>query len=67
MRGYNCSFIIEKGLFIEYAAATGTTNYFNAFRIPAKYIVCTQFMAASVLLKNTVSIVEWIDAATFVK
>ena len=35
--------------------------------ISVKYIVYTQFMTASALLKNTVSIEEWIAATTFVK
>ena len=34
---------------------------------PLKYIVYLQFMAASALQKNTVSIEEWMAATTFVK
>ena len=67
MHGCNCSFIIEKGSFIKWMAATGTVNKLNTFQIPVKYIVYTQFMAASGLLRNTVSIEEWIAAATLVK
>ena len=29
MSGYNCSFIIEKGLFNEWMAVTGLANYLN--------------------------------------
>ena len=34
---------------------------------PFKYIAFTQFMAASPLLKNTVSMEEWVAATTFVQ
>ena len=56
--GYNCYFIIEKRSFIEWVAATGIVNYLNTFQISVKYIVYTQFIAASALLKNTISIEE---------
>ena len=56
MRGGNCSFIIENGSFIKWVAATGIANYLNTFQIPVKYIVYTKFMAASALLKKTLSI-----------
>ena len=39
----------------------------STFQIPVKYIVYTQFLAASALLKKTLSIEEFMDAATFVK
>ena len=65
MRGCNCSFIIEKGSFIEWEAETGIVSQLNTFQTSVKYIVYTQFMAASALLKNTVSIEEWMAAATF--
>ena len=65
MRDCNCSFIIEKGSFIELEAETGIVNQLNIFQISVKYTVYTQFMAASALLKNTVSIEEWMTAATF--
>ena len=67
IRGYNCSFIIENGSFIKWVAATGIGNLLNTFPGPAKYIVCTQFMAASALLKKALSTKEWMAAATFVK
>ena len=56
MRGCNCSFIIENGSFIKWVAVTGIANYLNTFQIPVKYIVYTKFMAASALLKKTLSI-----------
>ena len=65
MRGHNCSFIIEKGSFIKWETETGTVNELNTFQISVKYIACTQFIAASALLKNTVSIEEWMAAVTF--
>ena len=65
MRGCICSFIIENGSFIEWEAETGIVNQLNTFQISVKYFVYTQFMAASALLKNTMSIEEWITAATF--
>ena len=34
---------------------------------PFKYIAFTQFMATSPLLKNTVSMEEWMAATTFVQ
>ena len=37
------------------------------YSIPVKYIVYAQFMAASALIKNTVSVEEWIAPANFVK
>ena len=39
----------------------------QTFQIPVKYTVHTQFMAGSALLKNTISIEEWMTAAIFVK
>ena len=60
MRGCNFSVIIEKVSFIEWVAATGIAEELNTFPISAKYIVYTQFVGASVLLKNTVSIEEWV-------
>ena len=39
----------------------------STFQIPVKYIVYTQVLAASALLKKTLSIEELMDAATFVK
>ena len=65
MRGCICSFIIENGSFIEWEAVTGIVNQLNTFQISVKYFVYTQFMAASALLKNTMSIEEWMTAATF--
>ena len=67
MRGYNCSFIIENGSFIKWVAATGIANLLDTFQGPAKYIIYTQFMAASALLKKALSTEEWMVAATFVK
>ena len=67
MGGCNCPFIIEKGSFIKWVAATGIANYLNTFQIPVKYIAYSQFTAASALIKNTVSIKKWMAAATFVK
>ena len=60
-------FIIEKGSFIEWSAATGIAKELNTFPISAKYIVYTQFMAASALPRNTVSIEKLMTATTFVK
>ena len=65
MRGCICSFIIENGSFIEWEAETGIVNELNTFQISVKYFVYTQFMAASALLKNTMSIEEWMTTATF--
>ena len=67
MRGCNCSFIIENGSFIKWVTAVGIANLLNTFQIPVKYIVYTQVMAVSALFKKTLSIEEWIAAATFVK
>ena len=65
MRACNCSFLIEKGSFIEWEAETGIVNQLNTFQISVKYIVYTQFMPASAPLKNTLCIEEWMTAATF--
>ena len=67
MHGFHCSFVIEKGSFIEWVAATGIANKLNTFQMSVKYLVYTQFMAANALLKSTVSIEEWMTATTFVK
>ena len=67
MHGCNCSFIIKNESFIKWVAATGIANYLNIFRIPVKYIVYTQFLAANALFKKTLSNEEWMAAATFVK
>ena len=64
MRGCNCSFIIEKGSFIEWETETGIVNQRNTFQISFKYIAYTNFMAVSALLKNSVFIEEWMTAAT---
>ena len=52
VRGCNCPFKIENGSFIKWVAATGIVNCLNTFQIPVKYIVYTQFMVASALLKK---------------
>ena len=65
MRGCIYSFIIENGSFIEWEAETGIVNQLNTFQISVKYFVYTQFMAASALLRNTMSTEEWMTAATF--
>ena len=65
MRGCICSFIIENGSFIEWEAETGIVNQLNTFQISVKYFVYMQFMAASALLRNTMSTEEWMTAATF--
>ena len=67
MHGCHWSFIIESGPFIKWLAATGIANQLNTFQIPVKYIVYSQFIAASALFKKTLSIEEWMAAATFVK
>ena len=67
MRAFNSCFITDEGPFSEWVAATGIANQLNTFQIPVKYIVYAQFMVANSLLKNTVSIEEWMTAATFVK
>ena len=59
MRGYNFPILIEKGLLIEWVSATGIAKERNTFPISSKYIAYTQFVGASVLLKTTVSIEEW--------
>ena len=58
MRGCICSFMIENGSFIEWEAETGIVNQLNTFQISVKYFVYTQFMAASALLRNTMSTEE---------
>ena len=67
MLAFNSSFITDERPFIEWVAATGIANQLNTFQIPVKYIVYAQFMVANSLLKNTVSIEEWMTAVTFVK
>ena len=65
MRGSICSFTIGNGSFIEWEAETGIVNQLNTFQISVKYFVYMQFMAASALLRNTMSTEEWMTAATF--
>ena len=48
-------------------AAIGIVNWFNIFQISVKYNVYKQFVTASDLLKNTLSVEEWMVATTFVK
>ena len=52
---------------MEWVAATGIVNWLYTFQIPLEYVVYTQFTALSALLKHTVSIDEWMAAATFMK
>ena len=46
-------------------AAIGIVNWFNIFQISVKYNVYKQFVTASDLLKNTLSVEEWMVATTF--
>ena len=61
MRGCNCSFMIVKELFIEWVSLNCKLTH--TFQRPVKYIAYAQIMAASVLLKNTISTEEWMAAS----
>ena len=62
MRGCNCSFMIEKGWFIEWVATTGIANQLNTFHSQIHCIYAIHGCKCS--SKNIVSNEEWMAAAT---